>query len=102
MPEGKDAKSLEMRITRLENAIGKLSQGKKPVEISADELKTYHKVRESLIVDFCISECERCIVVRCSTCSTCVACRTPCVNECSCGPCIMGSSGSGGFKNLGE
>jgi hypothetical protein len=104
MAEGKDTKSLEMRITRLENAIGKLTAGKKPADISADELKTYHKVRDSLIVDYCISECERCVGGwPCVSCSTpCHICRQACINECSCGPCIMSKGGgSGGFKNLG-
>jgi hypothetical protein len=102
-PKAKSAKSLEMRVTQLENAISKLSQGKKPADVSADELKTYHKVRDALIVDYCISECERCVGLPCISCHTpCVTCRTPCISECSCGPCLMSKGGgSGGFKNLG-
>ncbi len=103
MAEAKDAKSLEMRLTRLENAISKLTEGRKPVDISAEELKTFHKVRSSLIVDFCISECARCVgIPRCS-CGSCVPCRpVACINECTCGPCIMSTSGgSGGFQDLG-
>ena len=44
MAEEHDEKSLELRITRLENAITKLAERCKPVEISADEIKAYLKV----------------------------------------------------------
>ena len=102
MAEDKDAKSLEMRLTRLENAISKLAEGKTPVDVSAEEMKAYHKVRSALIVDYCISECARCSYPRCYTCSACVTCVVACVNECGGGPCILGrSGGSGSFHDLG-
>jgi hypothetical protein len=44
MAEEQDAKSLEVRITRLENAITKLAEGTKPADLSAEEIKAYLKV----------------------------------------------------------
>jgi hypothetical protein len=103
MAESKDSKSLEMRLTRLENAIAKLSEARKPVDVSAEEMKAYHKVRSSLVVDYCISECARCAGPRCYCGGPCVvSCISVCINECGGGPCILGrSGGSGGFQDLG-
>jgi hypothetical protein len=96
-----EAKSLEMRLTRLENAISKLAEANKAMDISADEMKTYLKVRSVMDVDYCgINDCMplrcvRCIPVRCSRCIP-----VRCINECICGPCAGGGFG-GSFGEIG-
>src|SRR5688572_24335056 len=98
-----DTKSLEMRLTRLENAIGKLAEGNKAVDISAEEMKAYLKVRGMIEVDFCGPNdcmplrCVRCIPVRCIP-VRCIPVR--CINECVCGPCAGGGL-TGGFSEIG-
>lgn len=99
MADEKDKKSLEMRLTKLEDAITKLVQIRKTADISAEEMKTYLKVHAALspqISGGCIScygcySCYRCLV--CSRCNT----------ECTCGPCLCVASGGvgGGFSELG-
>ena len=53
MADEKDRKSLEMRFTKLEDAIAKLVQIRKTADISAEEMKTHLKVRDALDPDFC-------------------------------------------------
>jgi hypothetical protein len=99
MADEKDRKSLEMRLTKLEDAIAKLVQIRKTADISAEELKTYLKVRD-VVEDkmcFCVPRpayysCYRCVRCYCYS----------CINECNCGPCGRGASGGfGGFSELG-
>lgn len=110
MAEEQGIKKLEMRIAKLEELIEQLSTRRAPVNVSAEEIKAYQKVRDVIAADwgdFCgINDCFRCTVVRCGTrCLTLcdIVCR-PCDVECSCGPCSMG--GLGGrlrrFSSLGE
>jgi hypothetical protein len=103
MADEKDMKSLEMRLTKLENAIGQLAESRKAADISAEEMKTYMKVRDSLEPDFCgPNDCMRLCwpPIACFRCFRCFRCIVRCINECSCGP---GSGGgfSGGFSELG-
>jgi hypothetical protein len=103
MPEEKDAKSLEMRLTRLENAIGKLAEGKKPVDVSAEEMKAYLKVRSLLDPQVCSipSPVFRCgpVVGLCGP----VRCNTECIcGPCNCTPWLSGGGGLGGFGELGQ
>src|SRR5262245_24847147 len=104
MPD--DIKSLEMRLTKIENALGKLAEANKAVDISAEEMKAYLKVRSALDADFCgVNDCmplrclpTRCIPIRCIP-IRCIPVR--CINECICGPCNIGGGICGGFGELG-
>ena len=104
MADEKNKTSLEMRLTKLEDAIAKFAQIRKAADISAEEMKTYVKVRAALEPDFCgPNDCMRlCIPTGCIRCLVCVRCYR-CINECTCGPCGGGLSGGfgGGFSELG-
>jgi hypothetical protein len=93
-----------MRLTKLEDAITKLAQIRKTADISAEEMKTYLKIRAVLEPDFCgPNDCMRlCIPVGCYRCHRCLICYR-CINECICGPCGGGAGGGigGGFAELG-
>ena len=97
-----DIKSLEMRLTKIENALGKLAEANKAMDISAEEMKTYLKVRSALDVDFC--GVNDCMPLRCRCIPRCIPSRcipTRCINECICGPCNIGGGFSGGFGEIG-
>jgi len=104
MADEKDLKSLEMRLTKLENAIGRLVESRKAADISAEEMKAYMKVRDSLEPDFCgPNDCMRLCyprgpIFRCFRCIQ--ICIVRCINECNCGP-GTGGGFSGGFSELG-
>ena len=102
MAEQSDPKSLEMRLTKLENAIGKLVESRKAADISAEEMKTYMKVRDAIgEPDFCgPNDCMRlCIPRTCFRCFRCIRCINRCINECICGP--GGGIDLGGFSDIG-
>jgi hypothetical protein len=95
MADEKDRKSLEMRLAKLEDAIAKLVQIRKTADISAEELKTYLKIRDALESKICT-----CVPLACYRCVRCYCYR--CINECTCGPCGGGAGGGfGGFSELG-
>ena len=104
MAEQRNAEALEMRIAKLEQLL-QGAQRQEAVNISADEMKAYQKVRDVIAADFgdfCgINDCFRCIVrcIRCFNCFVCQVCRR-CDIECSCGPC--GISGGGMSGSLGR
>jgi hypothetical protein len=102
MADEKDLRSLEMRLTKLENAIGNLAESRKTADISAEEMKTYMKVRDSLDPEFCgPNDCMRlCVPIACFRCLRCLRCITRCINECTCGP-GTGGGLSGGFSDIG-
>ncbi|SRR6266704_922128 len=104
MADEKDLKSLDMRLTKLEDAIGRLLESRKAADISAEEMKTYLKVRDSVVEpDFCgPNDCMRLCFPRvtCWNCIRCFRCITRCINECTCGP-GTGGGFSGGFSELG-
>lgn len=103
MADEKDLQSLEMRLTKLENAIGNLAESRKTADISAEEMKTYMKVRDSLgEPEFCgPNDCMRlCVPIACFRCLRCLRCITRCINECTCGP-GTGGGLSGGFSEIG-
>jgi hypothetical protein len=101
-----DVKKLEMRIVELENQLKELRAGRTQTRISADEMETYMKVRDSLDIswdDFCgINDCRPCVVRLCGVVRLCIK---RCDVECSCGPCNIGSGGffggGGRFGGLG-
>ncbi len=110
-----DPKDLEMRIKKIEGLLEKMVAKREAVDVSADEVKAYKKVRDLVAWDpdnTCgINECQPCVILRCikdpiSLCA-CIKC-APCDVECSCGPCNMcgygtlGSSGSSKFGGLGR
>lgn len=100
-------KDLELRITRLEDAITKLAEARKTAEISEADMQTFMRVSEALNVDTCFcgpADCMAC--VRCIRCIRCIRCTRTlrcvrCINECTCGPCIAGGGFSGGFDDIG-
>lgn len=112
MSQETEVTRLEMRIAQLEDELKQFRAARQPVDINAEEVKAYLKVRELLHVadwgDFCgINDCQRCIVFRCSRCivQTCARC----IVECTCGPCnvcgVYGGGLAGGgsrFGGLGE
>jgi hypothetical protein len=97
---------LEGRLERIEKALGSRMR-REPVDLSADELNAYLKVRDVMAADwgdFCgINDCYRCTI--CRTCSICVVCRICrfCDVECICGPCLRSglSGGPGDFRQFG-
>jgi hypothetical protein len=110
-----EVKKLEMRIVELEDQLKQLRARPEPVDISADELRAYQKVREVLATDwgdFCgINDCMRCMARLCGSCikwpsetiSRCIR-LCGCIFECFCGPCNMGGFEGGGgarFSGLG-
>jgi hypothetical protein len=102
MADDKDLKSLEMRLTKLEDAIGRLVQSRKAADISAEEMKVYMKVRDSLDPDFCgPNDCMRlCIPFRCwPRCWPRLCIPQRCINECGGG--WPGGGFGGGFSELG-
>jgi hypothetical protein len=99
---------LEMRIVELENQLKQLRASREAVNLSADEIQAYRKVREALAIDwgdFCgINDCMRCIILRCWTGGPIVRCIRICDVECTCGPCSLGGGilgGGGRFGTLG-
>ncbi|HEV2842380.1 MAG TPA: hypothetical protein VGW39_13730 [Chthoniobacterales bacterium] len=102
MADQNDPRSLEMRLSKLEDAIGKLAETRKSADISAEEMKTYMKVRDSLDPEFCgPNDCMRLCIppVTCFRCLRCIRC-IRCINECNCGP-GTGGGLSGGFSDIG-
>ena len=102
--------SLEMRIVELENELKTLRASREPVDISAEELKAYQKVRGVMRqdVDFCgINDCKPCTLVHCDVAPVQVRWPEPCIYECSCGPCSYYNParvrvGGGRFGGLGQ
>lgn len=101
-------KALELKIESLEKKIDGLGKGFEPTDITADELKAYHKVNSVLAFGegACgINECQPCIIRRCIGGGGIRRCIVRCINECNCGPCnpgFGGGWGGGGFGSLGE
>ena len=109
MPSEEEFEELKGRIVELE---GQLSKGgnlrRMAADITDDELQAFVKVRDVIAFtdwgEFCgINDCFKCIVVQpcISLCTQ--RCFTPCIFECSCGPCNMGGAPGGvsRFGNLG-
>ena len=94
-------KDLEMRIIELENELKELRAARKPVDVTADDLKAYIKVKEALRIIDCFD---------CGGCGGCIVACQRCIFECTCGPCNCGPCITGGslgrrrrrFGSLGE
>jgi len=94
-------KDLEMRIIELENELKELRAARRPVDVTADDLKSYIKVKEALRIIDCFD---------CGGGGGCIVVCQRCIFECTCGPCNCGpciTSGSFGrrrrrFGGLGE
>lgn len=109
MADTNELKQLELRIVELEKKLELATKRTGTSQLSAEELKTYTKVRDVLAADYgemCgINDCFRCVVVRCGGVSACATrCIVRCINECTCGPCNIGGlhQGLGSFSHLGE
>jgi hypothetical protein len=88
-----ELEQLRARVAELEKL---LQTRREPAGISPEEMQAYRKVSDLLATDwggFCgINDCYRPPVL----CVRCVQpCIVRCVNECSCGPCIIGQPGGG-------
>jgi hypothetical protein len=108
MSESSATKELELRIVELEKKLELATKRSAMAQITAEEMQAYQKVRDILAADygdFCgINDCYRCVVVRCGGVSLCVVrCIQRCINECTCGPCNIGTinPGLGAFSQLG-
>jgi hypothetical protein len=111
MVDQPDIKKLEMRIQELENQLKHFQTAAIPQDLSKEDIASFQKVSSALAAfdDWgCgINECRPlptvCRVCRvCSTCRICRVCRV-CINECTCGPCSICSTGGfgGGFSDFG-
>jgi hypothetical protein len=106
-------KNLEIRIQELENELKGLRASRRELQdISADELRAYFKVKDTLVADwgeFCgINDCMVCRICSVQPCRVCVAicqvCQV-CDVECTCGPCNVGGLMErqvGRFRKLGQ
>ena len=125
MPTETDTTKLEARIVELENALKALTALREPVDLSADEIKAYLKVRDAIEGDkrcgswaaVCVANCasgnEPCV-------ANCASGNEPCVANCGswptrcvcgafsrCGPCSrcgcdIGYFGRGGLARFGD
>jgi hypothetical protein len=95
-----DVEALRRRVAELEKL---LEARREPVDVTADEIRAFHKVSDLLAMDwgdFCgINDCYRPPVIRCA--NRCVqGCVVRCIYECSCGPCNQGPWGTGGISRF--
>ena len=107
-------RKLELRIKELEDQPQTQRKPPEPEDVSADEVKAFLKVRDTLQPDwgdFCgINDCMKaarlcgsCIRWPSETISRCVN-TCGCIFECFCGPCNWGpftAGGGGRFQQLG-
>jgi hypothetical protein len=96
MPKETDeVKRLEARVVELENALKVLMAVKEPVDLSADEIKAYLKVRNALSCDILRCSCRGCVaILRCS-------CHRPCVSY-ACDIGYFEGGALGRFTDLGS
>ena len=100
-----DIAKLEARIVELENALKAITALKQPMDLSADEIKAYLKVRDALACDFhCGPDypypCSRCVCDIFSRCTPTTACWV-CACSRHCGPGYFGG-GLARFTDLGS
>jgi hypothetical protein len=99
-------KRLEAKVVELEKKLSAVAPARAaPADITADEMKAFHKVRDIVAADFgdfCgINDCFR-VTSRCITAShSSFRCIVRCINECVCGPCNNCFSGGGGVGGGG-
>lgn len=96
-----EVEALKQRVAELEKL---LQARREPVDVTADEIRAYRKVSDLLAADwgdFCgINDCFRPPVLRCAVVRCLQRCVVRCVNECTCGPCDIGSWGAGGASRF--
>jgi hypothetical protein len=98
MPSEKDLNPLEMRLTKLDDAIGLLVESRKTTDFGADEMRTFTTLDpdDERPCAVCVV-CRVCMV--CFGCNTCARCAR-CANEFTCGL-DVGGGFSDGFSQLG-
>jgi hypothetical protein len=92
-----DITRLEARIVELENALKAVTALTQPVDLSADEIRAYLKVRDAISCEVCRCAFHCSCRLRCS-------CHIPC-GLWRCERCDIGYSGTGGlgrFTDLGS
>jgi hypothetical protein len=101
----KAVKELSLRLERIEKALEAVVRRPAAEEVSAEDLKAYAKVRAAFGWEggTCgINETSPCVLA----CRIPAPCRLPpirfCDFECTCGPCMPGSFGTGGFGGGGR
>jgi hypothetical protein len=93
MPKETDIAKLEARVVELENALKALIAVKEPVDLSADEIKAYLKVRDALACD---KKCSPQFYGRIDVFSKC-----SCIPwACGCSACDIGDFGGGGLRRF--
>ena len=106
MDQERETQDLELRIRKLEDALGQARARRQSIDVSPEDIQAYRKVRDALAFDpetVCgINECMPCIIRPCVV-NPCVI--NPCIIrrcdvECICGPCGFG--GFGGFGGGGR
>jgi len=104
MPEKPSEKSLEMRVAELEDKLSKM-------HITEEEWKTYQKVAaamggqaagmEAAAAPMATAAIRTCTIRTCVIRTCIISCIIQCINECSCGPCVMGGPGGMGGSGFG-
>jgi hypothetical protein len=108
MAKETDIKRLEARIVELENTLKALLVTKEPVDLSANDIKSYLKVRDALACDiFKCSPTKRCspgFYGQIEVFSKCSCIPTVCWVSRACAACFSGDVGGGGerFTDLGS
>jgi len=111
MAKETEPQRLQARIVELENALKAFMAARKPIDLTAEEIKAYLKVRDALEFDRRCGDapCDACAVYsRCTPptnpCWVCGGCGYyPCYRcqRCGCSSSESGSGGWGRFTDLG-
>lgn len=98
-----DITRLEARIVELENALKAVTALTQPVDLSADEIRAYLKVRDAISCEVFRCACGHCSCLHLRCAPPC-SCHIPCWLW-RCERCDIGYSGTGGlgrFTDLGS
>ena len=100
MPSQEEFDELKGRLESLEKQVA----GGTAPQVTDEELAAFRKVSSAMadFGDFCgINACFRPRLCSGSVCTVCRSCFTPCIFECTCGPCNQGPIVGGGVQRFG-
>ena len=100
MPSQEEFDELKGRLESLEKQVA----GGAAPQFTDEELAAFRKVSAAAadFGDFCgINDCFRPRLCSGSVCVVCRSCWTPCIFECTCGPCNQGPIIGGGLQRFG-